>query len=179
MTLLRLLPVGTLLLSLAACHREVEMTPLIDRKIYLTDKFYDVQPVSAEKAIIVGYGGKILLTSDAGRNWEVAQSNTDGAIYKLAMTDASSGWAVGQSGLVLRTTDGGKTWQKIDAGTDASLFSIYAASPQRLVAVGEKATVVSTEDGGATWRTVKLEAKAKEAGSDEAMAGLSDTDVIA
>ncbi|MBM4246341.1 MAG: hypothetical protein FJ148_21500 [Deltaproteobacteria bacterium] len=179
MTLSRLLSFGTLLLSMAACHREVEMTPLIDRKIYLTDKFYDVQPVSAEKAIIVGYGGKILLTSDAGRTWEVAQSNTDGAIYKLAMTDASSGWAVGQSGLVLRTTDGGKTWQKMDAGTDASLFSIYAASPQRLVAVGEKATVLSTEDGGATWRTVKIEAKAKEAGSDEAMQGLSDTDVIA
>ena len=179
MTPLRLLSLGTLLLSLAACHGEVEMTPLIDRKIYLTDKFYDVQPLSAEKAIIVGYGGKILLTNDAGRTWEVAQSNTDGAIYKVAMTDASNGWAVGQAGLVLRTSDGGKTWQKVDAGTDKSLFSIYAASPQRLVAVGERATVMSTEDGGATWSTVKVDAKPKEAGSNEAMEGLSDTEVIA
>ena len=179
MTLLRLVSLGTLLLSMAACHGEVEMTPLIDRKIYLTDKFYDVQPLSPEKAIIVGYGGKILLTNDAGRTWEVAQSNTDGAIYKVAMTDATNGWAVGQAGLVLRTTDGGKTWQKVDAGTEASLFSIYAASPQRLVAVGEKATVLSSEDGGATWKPVKVEAKPKEAGSNEAMEGLSDTDVIA
>jgi photosystem II stability/assembly factor-like uncharacterized protein len=179
MTPLRLLSLGTLLLSLAACHGEVEMTPLIDRKIYLTDKFYDVQPMSAEKAIIVGYGGKILLTNDAGRTWDVAQSNTDGAIYKVAMTDASNGWAVGQAGLVLKTADGGKTWQKVDAGTDKSLFSIYAASPQRLVAVGERATVMSTADGGATWNTVKIEAKPKEAGSNEAMEGLSDTEVIA
>lgn len=179
MTLLRLMSFGTLLLSLAACHGEVEMTPLIDRKIYLTDKFYDVQPISPEKAIIVGYGGKILLTNDAGRTWEVAQSNTDGAIYKLAMTDASNGWAVGQAGLLLKTTDGGKTWQKVDSGTQSSLFSIYAASPQRLVAVGERATVLSSEDGGATWNAVKVDAKPREAGSNEAMEGLSDTEVIA
>lgn len=176
---LRLLCLGALLLSLAACHGEVEMTPLIDRKIYLTDKFYDVQTLSPEKAIIAGYGGKILLTNDAGRTWEIAQSNTDGAIYKLAMTDAANGWAVGQAGLMLKTTDGGKTWQKVDSGTQSSLFSIYAASPQRLVAVGEKATVLSSEDGGATWHAVKVEAKAKEAGSNEAMKGLSDTEVIA
>ena len=179
MTRLRLLSLGVLLLSMAACHGDVEMTPLIDRKIYLTDKFYDVKPISADKAIIAGYGGKILLTNDGGRNWEIAQSNTDGAIYNIAMIDATNGWAVGQGGLMLKTTDGGKTWQKVDAGTQASLFAIFAASPQRLVAVGEKATVISTEDGGATWNTVKIQAKAKEAGSNEAMQGLSDTDVIA
>jgi photosystem II stability/assembly factor-like uncharacterized protein len=179
MTGLRLLSLATLLLSLAACHGDVEMTPLIDRKIYLTDKFYDVKPLSADKAIIAGYGGKILLTGDGGRSWEVVQSGTDGAIYNIAMVDESNGWAVGQIGTVLKTTDGGKSWQKVDAGTQSTLFSVYAPTPQRMIAVGERATVISTDDGGATWKSVKIESKQAEAGSDEAMVGLTDAEMIA
>lgn len=179
MTRLRWMSLGALLLSAMACHREVEMTPLIDRKIYLTDKFYDVEAVSADKAIIVGYGGKILTTGDGGRSWEVVPSGTDGAIYKVKMVDEANGWAVGQGGTVLKTTDGGKSWQKLDAGTPMSLFSVYATSPERMTAVGERATIVSTSDGGATWTTTKLESKPAEAGSDEAMVGLNDADLIA
>jgi len=176
---LRWVILGALSLSAVACHGEVEMTPLIDRKIYLTDKFYDVEAITPEKAIIVGYGGKILSTSDAGRNWSVVPSGTDKAIYKVAMVDESNGWAVGQTGLVLKTSDGGKTWQKLDPGTPTTLFSLWALSPERMVAVGEKATIVSTSDGGATWTTTKFEAKPAETGSDEAMVGLSDDEIIA
>jgi photosystem II stability/assembly factor-like uncharacterized protein len=179
MTRLRWMFLGALIFSATACHREVEMTPLIDRKIYLTDKFYDVEAVSPEKAIIVGYGGKILATSDGGRNWTLPPSGTDKPIYKVKMVDASNGWAVGSVGTVLKTTDGGATWQKLDAGTEASLFSVWAPSPERMIAVGEKATIVSTSDGGATWTTTKIESKPAEAGSDEAMIGLNDADVIA
>lgn len=179
MTPLRLLSLGALLLSAAACHQEVDQTPLIDRKIYLTDKFYDVKTVGNDKAIIAGYGGKILVTNDGGRNWEVAKTDTDSAIYNVAMVDAQNGWAVGQAGLLLKTTDGGKSWTKVDSGTQLSLFSIDAASPQRLVAVGEKANILKSNDGGTTWETQHVQAKAKEAGSNEAMQGLSDTDVIA
>src|SRR5690554_5594701 len=121
---------GAMLLALAACHRDVEMAPLIDRKIYLTDKFYDVKALSPEKAIVVGYGGKILTTNDSGRSWNVAQSNTDKAIYKVAMADETNGWAVGQGGTVLKTTDGGQTWQPMDAGTQSYLFSAFSLSPQ-------------------------------------------------
>jgi photosystem II stability/assembly factor-like uncharacterized protein len=176
---LRLVSLGVLTLVAAACHGEVDQTPLIDRKIYLTDKFYDVQALSPDKAIISGYGGKILTTSDSGRTWSVSSSGTDNAVYKVKMVDDSNGWAVGQAGTVLKTTDGGKNWQKVDAGTNESLFSLYALSPQKMFAVGEKATVIATEDGGATWKTIKIQAKAKEAGSDEAMIGLNDDSIIA
>lgn len=179
MTRLRWMFLGALLLSTMGCHGDVAMTPLIDRKIYLTDKFYDVEVVSPEKAIIVGYGGKILATGDSGRNWEIVPSGTDRAIYKVKMVDDSNGWAVGQLGTVLKTSDGGKSWQKLDPGTQSSLFSVWALSPERMVAVGEKATIVSTTDGGATWTTSKIESKPAEAGSDEAMIGLNDAEMIA
>ncbi|MBY0279389.1 hypothetical protein K2Z84_28975 [Candidatus Binatia bacterium] len=179
MTRLRLLSLGALLLSAAACHQEVDQTPLIDRKIYLTDKFYDVKTIGKDKAIVVGYGGKIIVTNDGGRNWEVAKTDTDSAVYNVAMVDEQNGWAVGQAGLVMKTTDGGKTWTKIDAGTQLSMFAIYAASPQRLVAVGEKANILKTNDGGATWETQHFQAKPAATGSNEAMKGLSDTEIIA
>jgi len=179
MTRLRLVALGAVLLGSAACHRDVEMTPLIDRKIYLTDKFYDVQALSPEKAIVVGYGGKILTTSDGGRSWNASQSNTDNAIYNVAMIDDATGWAVGQGGTVLKTTDGGKTWEKIDSGTDSYLFSVYAVSPQHVVAVGDKATILQTTDGGKTWNVAKFEAEKSEDVSAEATAGLDDAALIA
>jgi photosystem II stability/assembly factor-like uncharacterized protein len=179
MTRLCALSLGAILLASAGCHREVEMTPLIDRKIYLTDKFYDVQAVSPEKAIIVGYGGKILTTADSGRTWTTADSTTDNALYKVAMVDEANGWAVGQAGTVLKTTDGGKTWTKVEAGTQSYLFSVHAISPQHLVAVGDKATILQTTDGGATWNASKFEPQAADDLPEEAAAGLEDAALIA
>jgi photosystem II stability/assembly factor-like uncharacterized protein len=147
----------------AGCHGDVEKTPLIDRKVYLTDKFYDVHAVSPERVIIVGYAGKILTTEDGGRSWAVRPSGTDNAIYKVRMLDQENGWAVGQSGTVLRTSDGGKTWQKVEAGTEAYLFSMAAPTPQHLIAVGDKSTIVQSEDGGATWTAGKYAPPAPDA----------------
>jgi len=42
----RSIPLALLALALGAgCHHEVEMVPLIERTIYVTDKFYDVQAI--------------------------------------------------------------------------------------------------------------------------------------
>ena len=85
MNRLRLGSLGVLLLAAAACHGEVDKTPLSEKKIYITDKFYDVQALSPDKAIISGYGGKILTTADSGRTWSVSTSGTDNAIYRLPL----------------------------------------------------------------------------------------------
>src|SRR5262245_5613776 len=56
---------GVVLVALGiGCHHEVEMIPLVERTIYQTDRFYDVQAVSKQRAIVVGYGGKIVETRD-------------------------------------------------------------------------------------------------------------------
>src|SRR4029450_11408610 len=71
----RSIPLGIVLVGLAmGCHREVEMTPLIERTIYPTARFYDVQALSKDRAVIVGYGGKMLETRDRGRNRNGIQS---------------------------------------------------------------------------------------------------------
>jgi photosystem II stability/assembly factor-like uncharacterized protein len=139
------------LLIASGCHRDVEMTPLIERKVYLTDKFYDVAALSEKQVFIVGYGGKILETKDGGRSWQQHASGTSNALYKVRFVDDKNGWIVGQSGTILHTEDGGQTWEKQDGGTEKYLFSLAALSPEHLFAVGEQATLLETKDGGKSW----------------------------
>src|SRR4029077_4658063 len=64
-----IMPGGVTLLALAlGCHHEVEMVPLAERTIYVTDRFYDVQALGKDRAFVVGYGGKILETTNGGRS---------------------------------------------------------------------------------------------------------------
>jgi photosystem II stability/assembly factor-like uncharacterized protein len=151
---------GVLTAGLAGCHGEPEHVPLIDRKIAITDKFYDVAALSAERAIVVGYGGKILETRDGGRSWTLLPSGTDLALYNVEFVDPDYGWIVGQDGLVLRTQDGGKTWERQTSTTEHYLFALSAVDRQRAFAVGDRATFAWTGDGGVTWhaRTVPMTA---------------------
>ena len=51
----RSIPLAVALCALAlGCHHDVEMIPLVERTIYVTDRFYDVQALSKDRAIIVG-----------------------------------------------------------------------------------------------------------------------------
>jgi len=47
-----------LIVAGSGCHREVEDIPLISRNINISDRFYDVQAIDKEHAIVVGYGAR-------------------------------------------------------------------------------------------------------------------------
>jgi photosystem II stability/assembly factor-like uncharacterized protein len=132
-----------------ACHRELEMVPLVERQIAFTDRFFDVWSLSANTAFVIGYGGKILRTEDGGASWHRVPSGTeDHALYRIAFADATHGWIVGQDGLILRTTDGGRSWQRQDSDTDRYLFAIAALDRNRAWAVGDRSILTVTSDGG-------------------------------
>jgi photosystem II stability/assembly factor-like uncharacterized protein len=161
------IPGGLVILALSVgCHREVEMLPLIERTIYVTDRFYDVQSLSNDRAFVVGYGGKILETTDGGRNWEPRESGVDTALYSVHFADDQHGWISGQEGVILHTADGGKSWQKQDSQatiTDSEgtrqalyLFALYALDKDHAWAVGDRSILTSTTDGGKTWRARKV-----------------------
>ena len=158
--------VSLLSVLVLGCHHEVEMTPLTERTIYITDRFYDVQALNKDRAVVVGYGGKIIETTDGGRNWRAQTSGVENALYSVRFTDDQHGWIVGQDGLVLRTADGGKSWQKQESNatlTDRDgtvlrpyLFAIDALDGEHAWAVGDRSMLVSTSDGGKTWRGQKV-----------------------
>src|SRR5437867_12857587 len=76
------IPVGLMAFALAlGCHHEVEMVPLAERTIYVTDRFYDVQALTKDRAFVVGYGGKILETATAGSSRGARSRDHDLAAY--------------------------------------------------------------------------------------------------
>lgn len=151
----------------AGCHKEFEMVPLADRTIYVTDKFFDVQALDKQRAIVVGYGGKAIETRDGGRNWTQFATNTGNALYSVKFPDSEHGWIVGQDGLVLRTEDGGKTWKEQESHAEfeetdgtkkrAYLFAVDALDSQRAFAVGDRSMLARTTDGGKTWTAKKVQ----------------------
>jgi photosystem II stability/assembly factor-like uncharacterized protein len=140
----------------AGCHEGVKMVPLVSRTISITDRFFDVQALSADHAVVVGYGGKILVTDDAGFSWTQMPSGTTQALYRVHFVDPNDGWIAGQNGLILHTTDGGKTWQPQQSGTQVYLFSLSFVDREHGWAVGDRSILLSTVDGGAHWSLHKI-----------------------
>lgn len=157
--------------GIAGCHQEVEMPPLPEAKISIIgDRFFDVKALSAERALVIGYGGKVLETNDSGRTWNVIATPTDRALYSIRFANAQTGWICGQAGLILKTTDGGKTWVEQKSNTELYLFAIYPIDPTHVYAVGDKSTLVETTDGGATWRARKIAQAQQDISADIALA---------
>ena len=156
----------------SGCHRsEVKEVPLLSRTIAISDRFYDVQALDGDHAIVIGYGGKILSTSDGGFTWTQTNAGLNRALYRVRFVDANNGWISGQEGLLLHTTDGGKTWERQKSGTDVYLFSLYFIDAQHGYAVGDKSILLETRDGGANWAMHKIiSASAKELSAEEAVA---------
>lgn len=169
---------GLAVLLALGCHSEVpegldEM--LLPAKIGVPDKFYDVQALDAQRAIVVGYAGKILMTEDAGRSWTIQNSGTKQALYSVEFVSATEGWIAGQEGTVLHTVDGGKTWERQESGTLLYLFALDFLDEKEGWIVGDKATYLRTTDGGRTWRQAKL---ARSSGLSEEDALVSQDPVL-
>lgn len=187
----------TVLLSTAGCHREIEMLPLADQKIYVSDKFFDVAVLGPKRAIVIGYGGKIIETEDGGFTWTQIDAGTEKALYSIDFADdGKAGWIVGQEGLILRTTDAGKTWtrQHTDLWLDelcadpeerqyrrgdpeaapcqhGYLFAVTVVDANTAHIIGDKSLYTYTTDGGKSWNTRTLTVESAEAiGEDQALA---------
>lgn len=164
-----LLALAALLLC-AGCESAPKEVPPLTRTITHTDKFYDVQALDADHAIVVGYGGKILLTADAGRTWARIRSGTTRALFRVRFVDPTHGWISGQEGVILHTSDGGQSWERQKSGTDVYLFSLSFADSRHGWAVGDQSILLQTRDGGANWSRHKIiPSSQKELSREEAV----------
>ena len=167
----RLLGSLAVIVLCGACHSEVQEAKLESRLVGISDRFFDVKAIGAERAVIVGYAGKVLITADGGFTWTQATTGTRRALYRVQFVDASTGWISGQEGLILRTVDGGETWQRQRSGTDVNLFSLFFLDAKNGWAVGDKSILLDTHDGGATWTLHKIVSAAeKQLSAQEALA---------
>lgn len=80
-------------------------------------------PVSNASLIgyVVGNGGIILKTEDAGTSWQNLNSGTSVNLTDVFFVNPDTGYVVGQGGTILKTTTGGEPPNSIGASTDPTL----------------------------------------------------------
>ena len=185
---------------IAGCHRHEEWEPMLTQKVYVSDRFYDVEILGPKEVLIVGYNGKLLQSSDFGTSWNIVDSGSANGLYSISFAgDKKTGWIVGQGATIQKTTDGGKTWAAqggkiymtdecrasggdIDATDEADkcplapLFAISAIDENTAVAIGDRSTITITKDGGKTWNTSTL--RPIVSGDMDANAGIAFEDPV-
>lgn len=80
------------------------------------DFFQDIEFVSDQVGYVVGLGGTVLKTLDAGATWTTLRNGrgfttADTPFRALAFIDEQKGYIVGDQGTFWRTLDGGTNWQ--------------------------------------------------------------------
>ena len=100
---------------------------------------------------VVGSGGLVLSSTDAGASWTRRTPSTYD-LHGVWFTSAAEGWAVGDGGTVLHTLDGGSTWTRLGTvGSGENLRDVYFAGRDVGWAVGTNGQILATDDRGATW----------------------------
>jgi photosystem II stability/assembly factor-like uncharacterized protein len=102
---------------------------------------------------VVGRGGAILHSKDAGQTWESRSSGTASDLIDVTFdAGGQNGWAVGTRGGVTVTHDGGKTWAASSLTQDRGLLlSVHAVNAQTVWVAGSGGLALVSDDGGATW----------------------------
>ena len=130
------------------------------------------QELAGGPVIVVGEGGIILRTVDAGTTWTpiasgttatlrhvtdfgfviVGDGGTTATLYGTPMF-AARDFVVGDQGLVLHGTNNGSLWSSQSTGTRATLreLELSTNNTSRIYCVGDGGMVLKTTDAGLTW----------------------------
>ncbi len=110
---------------------------------------------------VVGPGGYIRKTTDAGVTWQAQTSPVGRKLHRVHFFNSNIGWITGgrndgSSFLLLKTTDGGTDWQDLSFGSGCySCEDIWFADSLNGWLVGQNSSInpfiQHTTDGGANW----------------------------
>ena len=103
---------------------------------------------------IIGSGGFIKKTTNAGDEWIEQNSGTTLTLKSVQFVDQNIGWICGEAGLILKSTDGGANWASLASGTTEHLSDIYFYDADIGYIVGFGGTIIKTTDGGLSWTSL-------------------------
>lgn len=117
----------------------------------------------SKSGAVVGAGGSIYFTEDAGISWTPANVYGDkqSKLNAVYFVDNRNGWAVGGSGKVFQTFSGGKTWREQNSGVQADLFDVHFKNSAEGWAVGDQGVILHTTTAGNVWRAEQSPVKHK------------------
>jgi photosystem II stability/assembly factor-like uncharacterized protein len=118
-----------------------------DQEFYAIDGH--LQP---NNVIVVGDGGAILKSTDAGTSWRVIRNVDIGEtdLSDVSFWDAEHGWAVGGPGPVY-TTNGGTIWKRDTSSIVSGLSGIDAINQYYIWGSKINGRIYETTNGGITW----------------------------
>ena len=93
---------------------------------------------------IVGEGGFIIKTTNAGLDWIRQTSGTTLTLRSVQFIDQNTGWICADSGLIIKTTDGGQNWFDLISGTSQKLVDIHFYDFNTGWVVGDSGTILKT-----------------------------------
>ncbi len=102
---------------------------------------------------MVGAGGTILFTDDAGASWSQATifGNSNAKLNSVFFINQKNGWTVGTNGKIYQTINGGKTWREQNSNVSSNLSDIFFSNTAEGWAVGEDGTILHTTTAGNIW----------------------------
>ncbi len=116
----------------------------------------DMTMATARDGWLVGDGGMILRTANAGMTWSTAAGLPEGVDqefdFKAIAVAGNHVWIAGSPGsCVLHSADAGRTWNLRPTGITTPIRAITFIDENNGWAVGALGVMLSTRDGGRTW----------------------------
>ena len=103
---------------------------------------------------VVGDGGTILRTTDAGQIWTSVSSPVNDDFKEIKFFSDTLGFIVG-SGSILRTSNKGATWTQVSQTGNLTLYAITSSpNVDTLVAVGSEGLGKYSTDFGLNWSNI-------------------------
>jgi photosystem II stability/assembly factor-like uncharacterized protein len=122
---------------------------------------YDVALGRDREGWLVGDGGLVLLTENAGIVWQapatpLADNIRDLFDFRAVCCRGDRVWVAGHPGSVIwHSPDAGQTWRKQTTGQTMPLARLHFSSDEQGWGVGALGIILHTDDGGKTWRVLR------------------------
>lgn len=135
-----------------------EKSPSPIRYLLLDGAFFD-----DKHGAIVGAGGSVYFTEDAGASWNQANvfGDKSAKLNSVFFANPKNGWAVGTQGKIFQTVSGGKTWREQKSGVTTDLFDVFFTNSSEGWAVGGDGTILRTKTAGNVWTLENTNVKHK------------------
>jgi photosystem II stability/assembly factor-like uncharacterized protein len=106
---------------------------------------------------IVGGGGTILFTEDAGVSWKQASiwGKSETKLNSVFYLNKYTGWAVGEEGKIFQTVSGGKRWRIQNSTVTKNLNGIFFVNTAEGWIVGDDGTILHTTTAGNVWKQME------------------------
>ncbi len=107
-------------------------------------------------AIIVGAGGSVLFSDDAGASWNKAAiyGEQKPKLAKVFFVNPKLGWTVGGAGKIYQTINGGKSWREQTSTVARDLTDVFFSNTAEGWAVGDGGAILHSTTSGNIWTPV-------------------------